>query len=82
MVLAITPTGQLTVRAPGPTFPLEGTPVADVTGRHRGKVVRVFGPVARPYLSVRLRRTPGPSEGAALVGSSLVRYRGENDARG
>jgi len=72
-VLAITPAGHLTVRATGPEVVPEGTLVADAVGTVRGQVVRVFGPVARPYLSVRPRRTPSPSEGAALLGRSLVR---------
>ena len=71
--MAITPAGHLTVRAPGPDVVPEGTLVTDTAGTVRGQVVRVFGPVARPYLSVRPRRTPGPSEGAALLGRNLVR---------
>jgi rRNA processing protein Gar1 len=72
-VLAITPAGLLTLRASGPDVVPEGTLVSDARGTVRGKVVRVFGPVARPYLSVRPRRTPNASEGAALLGASLVR---------
>lgn len=82
MVLAITPSGQLTVRALDEAPPREGTPVQDGTGRWRGRVVRVFGPVARPYLSVRLRRTPGPAEGAGLIGAVLLRERGTSNATG
>ena len=76
--MAVTPTGQLTVRSPGREFAPEGTVVADRTGAFRGRVVRVFGPVAQPYLTVRLRRTPKPLEGAALVGTMLRRERGNN----
>ena len=72
-VLAITPAGHLAVRASGPEVVPEGTLVSDARGVVRGQVVRVFGPVARPYLSVRPRRTPSASEGAALLGATLVR---------
>jgi rRNA processing protein Gar1 len=72
-VLAITPAGQITVRAAGPEVVPEGTLVGDPNGVVRGQVVRVFGPVSRPYLSVRPRRTPSASEGAALLGRTLVR---------
>ena len=72
-VLAVTSTGHLTVRAPGAEVVSEGTWVRDVRGNVRGQVVRVFGPVARPYLSVRPRRTPSALEGTALLGTSLVR---------
>jgi len=72
-VLAITPAGHLTVRAPGAEFPHEGTNVMDERGAFRGRVVRVFGPVARPYLSVRPRRAPTAAEGLALLGTILVR---------
>jgi rRNA processing protein Gar1 len=69
----VTPTGNLTVRAVGSDVVSEGTPVRDARGILRGRVVRVFGPVARPYLSVRPRRVPTPEEGLALLGSNLVR---------
>ncbi|MCI4331728.1 MAG: H/ACA RNA-protein complex component Gar1 [Thermoplasmata archaeon] len=82
MVTAITPAGQWTVRAPGPSFAPEGTPVADVSGRLGGRVVRVFGPVSRPYLSVRPRRAPKASEAAALIGSSVYREARRTDATG
>ena len=72
-VLAITPAGHLTLRAVGAEVAAEGTFVSDVRGTVRGQVVRVFGPVSRPYLSVRPRRTPTPSEGVALLGATLVR---------
>ncbi len=75
-MLAVTPSGNLTARAPGSVFPPEGTFVTDRSGRLRGRVARVFGPVARPYLSIRLARPPRPSEGAALVGATLLRERG------
>jgi len=72
-VLAITPAGHLTLRAPSAEVVSEGTLVGDPAGSVRGQVVRVFGPVARPYLSVRPRRTPSATEGAALLGRTLVR---------
>lgn len=72
-VVALTPSGMLTVRSPGAAVPPEGTPVADARGVVRGRVLRVFGPVARPYLSVRPRRPPTPTEGASLIGAEVVR---------
>jgi rRNA processing protein Gar1 len=71
-VKAITPAGHLTVRGIGPEVVPEGTMVTDVRRVVHGRVVRVFGPVARPYLSVRLRRPPTPAEGLALLDSTLV----------
>ena len=70
---AVTPAGHLTVRAFGPDVVPEGTLVTDARGAVRGRVVRVFGPVARPYLTVRPARPPTPSEGLALVDATLVR---------
>ncbi|HTP55642.1 MAG TPA: H/ACA RNA-protein complex protein Gar1 [Thermoplasmata archaeon] len=72
-VVALTPTGLLTVRSPGPAVVPEGTAVADARHVVRGRVVRVFGPVARPYLSVRPRRPPTPTEGASILGAEIVR---------
>jgi rRNA processing protein Gar1 len=80
VVVAVTPTGDLTARSRGPEFPNEGTQVVDVSGRIHGRIARVFGPVAQPYLTVRLRRSPTPTEGAGLVGSPLLREKGYNDA--
>jgi rRNA processing protein Gar1 len=68
-ILAVTPTGMLTLRSPNRSFVPEGTPVLDRSGRELGRVARVFGPVARPYLSVRPRAPLRPSEAAALVGT-------------
>ncbi|HTW55148.1 MAG TPA: hypothetical protein VMG36_01705 [Thermoplasmata archaeon] len=51
----------------------EGTFVTDSRGIVHGRVVRVFGPVERPYLTVRPRRPPTPSEGVALLDTTLVR---------
>lgn len=72
-VLSVSASGNLTVRATGAEFPTEGSAVRDARGIVRGRVVRVFGPVARPYFSVRLRRVPSPAEGLALVGNTVVR---------
>jgi rRNA processing protein Gar1 len=77
--VAVTPTGNLTVRSPNDHFTPEGTPVVDRTGRIRGRVTRVFGPVHQPYLSIRLRRAPRPDEGVGLVGSTLLREKGTTD---
>jgi rRNA processing protein Gar1 len=82
VILAITPTGQLTVRSVRGLVATEGTAVRDRSGAWRGRVLRVFGPVDRPYYSVRLRRTPPPSEGLKLVGSTLVREKDTDDAAG
>ncbi|MFZ0891600.1 MAG: H/ACA RNA-protein complex protein Gar1 [Thermoplasmata archaeon] len=73
VILGVTPTGHLTARAPGPTFAPEGTRVKDAAGQLSGRIVRVFGPVERPYLSVRLKRPPRPEQGLALLGASLIR---------
>ncbi len=70
---AVTPAGHLTVRAFGPDVVPEGTLVTDARGNLRGRVVRVFGPVAKPYLTVRVARPPTPAEGLALVDATLVR---------
>jgi rRNA processing protein Gar1 len=67
----VTPSGTLTVRANGPDVVPERSRVTDERGDVRGVVVRVFGPVARPYYSVRPRRVPTPAEGVRLLGSAL-----------
>jgi rRNA processing protein Gar1 len=72
-VKAVTPSGHLTVRAFGPEVAPEGTNVTDSRAVLHGRVVRVFGPVARPYLSVRARRPPTPAEGIALLDATLLR---------
>jgi len=71
-VVAFTPSGFITARASGPDVVTEGTRVSDVKGVLRGRIVRVFGPVARPYYSIRPLRVPPPAEGAALLGAGLV----------
>ena len=72
-VKAVTPSGFFTVRSVGADVAPEGTNVTDARGVVHGRVVRVFGPVARPYLSVRPRRPPTPAEGVALLDATLVR---------
>ncbi len=59
------------MRSAGPEYPREGTVVGDPRRSFEGKVVRIFGPVARPYWSVRPRRVPSLDEGVALLGSTL-----------
>ena len=63
----------MTVRAASAEFPAEGTNVRDARGLLEGRVVRVFGPVARPYLLLRPRRSPRPVEGASLLGAEVFR---------
>jgi rRNA processing protein Gar1 len=72
VVTAITPTGHVTVRTAGKWVPTEGTSVVDASGRFVGRIVRVFGPVARPYVSVRPRRPPRDAEAALLLGTTLM----------
>lgn len=62
--------GLVTVRANG--LVVEGSSLADAEGRFRGRVVRVFGPVASPYLSVAPRRPLSAEEALALVGTPLM----------
>jgi rRNA processing protein Gar1 len=70
-VKAVTPAGHLTVRAAGAEVVPEGTNVTDSRGVIQGRVIRVFGPVSRPYLTVRARRPPTPAEGVALLDATL-----------
>ena len=72
-ILSITPAGHLTVRSRSAEVVPEGTGVRDARGILHGRVIRVFGPVERPYYSVRPRKMPTPAEGVALLGSTLVR---------
>ena len=71
MLLAVTPAGTLTARSVGDRFPIEGTELIDRRGRALGTVVRVFGPVARPYVAIRGRRPLRPDEAVGLIGSPL-----------
>jgi rRNA processing protein Gar1 len=63
----------VTVRAHSSSIVPEGSPLADARNMFQGRVVRVFGPVARPYYTVRPRRPPTPAEGAQLLGAELHR---------
>jgi len=72
-VVAFTPSGFVTVRSAGAAYAPEGASVVDGRGLLEGRVVRVFGPVARPYLLLRPRRTPSPADGAALLGQEVYR---------
>lgn len=71
-VVAFPPSGSVTVRSESPAFPVEGAMVSDDRGRFSGKVVRVFGPVSRPYWSVRTRRPLSPADAAELLGRTLT----------
>lgn len=68
IVVAVTADGKVTLR--GNDVP-EGTLVEDRRGKFSGRVVKVFGPVAKPYISVRPRRTPGPEEMLSMIGEML-----------
>jgi rRNA processing protein Gar1 len=72
-VVAFTPSGFVTVRSPSGQFAPEGSTVRDGRGRLEGRVVRVFGPVSRPYLLLRPRRLPSPVDAAALLGAEVYR---------
>ena len=70
-IVAFTPSGFVTVRCRSEAYAREGSTVRDGRGHLEGKVVRVFGPVARPYLLLKPRRAPGPSVGAGLLGAEV-----------
>ena len=70
-VVAFTPSGFVTVRAASAGFPTEGSTVRDADRRLEGRVVRVFGPVARPYVLLRPRQLPSPVDAAALLGEEV-----------
>jgi rRNA processing protein Gar1 len=72
-VVAFTPSGYVTVRSPSAVATEEGSPVRDRRGLLEGRVVRVFGPVARPYLLIRPRRSPSPVDAASLLGAEVLR---------
>lgn len=72
-MVALPPSGTVTVRAHSAAIVPEGTTVVDERGSFQGRVARVFGPVARPYYSVRPRRPPTGTEAAALLGTELYR---------
>ncbi len=72
-IIAFTPSGSVTVRSASEAVVEEGTAVHDRRGLLDGRVVRVFGPVARPYLLVRPRRSPSPVDAASLLGAEVLR---------
>jgi rRNA processing protein Gar1 len=49
----------------------EGVRVRDAEGRYRGRILRVFGPVSRPYVAVAPDRPLDASEAVALLGKVL-----------
>jgi rRNA processing protein Gar1 len=71
VVLAITPNGTVTARSGSDRFPPEGATVTALQGRFVGSVLRVFGPVSRPYLAIRPRRALRPDEALTLIGAPL-----------
>jgi rRNA processing protein Gar1 len=71
IVLAITPSGIVTARSFGPTFPSEGSRLSSARGAFVGTVARVFGPIDRPYLALKSHRPLHAPEAAALLGASL-----------
>ncbi len=68
-VITITSEGAVILR--GREVP-EGTLVQSSNGKFIGRVVKVFGPVEQPYLSVRSRRTLAAGDLLALVGKKMV----------
>jgi rRNA processing protein Gar1 len=68
-VVAVTAEGGLTLR--GKELPV-GTIIRDPKGRFTGRVVKVFGPVSNPYLSVRPRRSPSPENLLTMVGETML----------
>lgn len=70
MALAVTAQGNVTARSEG-LIP-EGTWLRAADGAFTGRVARVFGPVAHPYLSIRPRRPLSAPEALGVVGQSLV----------
>lgn len=72
-MLSVTPSGFLTLRAPGREPAPEGSVVVDRTGREVGRIARVFGPVDRPFLSVRPRAPLRAADAAQLLGATLRR---------
>ena len=71
-VRAVTPNGNLTARALGPEFPLEGTLLTVAALGVSATVLRVFGPVDRPYLALRPKSVLRAPVAAALVGTRLT----------
>jgi len=69
VVVAVAADGGLTLR--GKEIPI-GTIIRDANGRFTGRVVKIFGPVSNPYLSVRPRRSPSPENLLAMVGETMM----------
>ncbi|MGI0053669.1 MAG: hypothetical protein ACREC5_08200 [Thermoplasmata archaeon] len=70
-VLAVTPSGIVTARTPGPEFPIEGSRLGAPSLGFSAIVLRVFGPVGRPYLALRPRVRLPAALAARLVGAAL-----------
>jgi rRNA processing protein Gar1 len=51
--------------------PVEGASVVSEDGSFRGRVLRIFGPVARPYVVVEPKGPLTTARAAALVGQDL-----------
>ena len=51
--------------------PSEGISLASEDGSFRGRVMRIFGPVSRPYAVVEPKGPLPTARGAALVGQRL-----------
>lgn len=73
MVVGITPSGLLTARAASTPPVPEGSEVVAGSPALRARVIRVFGPVARPYYSLRPARPVRLTEAHRLLGSNVLR---------
>jgi rRNA processing protein Gar1 len=73
VVIGISPSGLLTARASTTPPVPEGSEVAAGAPVLRARVVRVFGPVARPYYSLRPARPVRLAEASRLLGANVVR---------
>ncbi|MCI4338514.1 MAG: H/ACA RNA-protein complex component Gar1 [Thermoplasmata archaeon] len=73
VVVGISPSGLLTVRASSTPPVPEGSELAAEGGGVRARVVKVFGPVSRPYYSLRPARPLRLTEASRLLGASMVR---------
>lgn len=70
--MAVTPGGVVTARSVDAGFPLEGTHLHAAALGVSVTVVRVFGPVGRPYLALRPDAPLKAVVAAALVGVRLT----------
>ena len=77
-VSEITSDGRVVVQAITP--PDMGGPVFDVRNRRIGRVVRIFGPVDRPYVSVEVD-DPSISLAGAELYTQEVKSNGKNKRR-